>query len=354
MAISSESSAPWRDTGAGVYVIAEAGVNHNGDVSLARQLIDVAVASGANAVKFQTFKADKLVSRSAEKAEYQKRAIQADDDSQHAMLKRLELEPHEFADLMAYSAECGIAFLSTPFDEDSADMLESLGVDAFKISSGDLTHHTLLRHVAAKGRPMIMSTGMATLLEVLDAAEVIRAAGNPPVAWLHCVSNYPTAPRDCNLRAMDTLASATGDIVGWSDHTTAGAIGLAAVALGARIIEKHYTLSKAMEGPDHQASLEPDELHQFVEDIRAVEQSLGDGTKTPAESEYAMRVAARRSLVARCDIAAGTRIEADMVAVQRPGSGIAPKYHSLITGRTAAKTISAQSPITWDALAKTR
>lgn len=340
----------WGDPDAPAYIIAEAGVNHNGDPQLARELIDAAAASGADAVKFQTFSADKLVSRKASKADYQKRALQGGSDSQYEMLKALELAASEFAELKAYSAQKGVTFLSTPFDEESADDLDEMDVDAFKVSSGDLTSPQLLAHIAAKGRPVIISTGMATLLEVAEAVEIIQGAGNSALAILHCVSNYPADPADCNLRAMATMAAATGVPVGWSDHTEGSAISLAAIALGARIIEKHFTLSRDLPGPDHKASIEPDELRQFVDDIRAVESAMGSPVKAPTQTEDQMRDVARRSLVARTDIAAGTFIEPGMVAVQRPGSGIPPKYRDLVIGRTACADIAAETPIPWSAI----
>ena len=345
-----ELFARWSDPKAAAYIIAEAGVNHNGDPVLARQLIDIAAASGADAVKFQTFKAEKLVSPTSKKAEYQKRALGGEDDGQMAMLKALELSHADFANLKLYSATKGITFLSTPFDEDSADMLDSIGVDAFKVSSGDLTHPDFLRHIAAKGRPMIISSGMATLLEVMEAVEAVHDAGNAELAVLHCVSNYPAAAGDCNLRSMATMRLATGCPVGWSDHTEGSAVSLAAVALGARIVEKHFTSSRDLPGPDHKASIEPHELDAFVRDIRDVEAALGRVEKAPVAAEQPMRDIVRRSLVAERDIAPGTVLSPAMISVKRPGSGIPPKYRDVIVGRTTRLAIAAGDAIPWSAI----
>jgi N,N'-diacetyllegionaminate synthase len=342
--------ARWCNAAAPVYVIAEAGVNHNGDLGMARQLVDAAAQSGAAAVKFQTFSADSLVSRKAQKAEYQKRALAGGSDSQYEMLKALELSPEAFRELKLYCASKGITFLSTPFCEESADLLDDLDVDAFKVSSGDLTSLQLLAHIARKGRPVIVSTGMATMYEVVEAVDTIKAAGNPPLALMHCVSNYPADPADCNLRSMATMAAATGVPIGWSDHTEGSAVSLAAIALGARLIEKHFTLSRDLPGPDHKASIEPDELADFVTEIRAVESALGSSFKGPTKTEDQMRVVARRSLVARCDISEGTTITQDMVAIQRPGSGIEPKYYDLVIGRVATAAVAADEPIPWRAV----
>ena len=344
------SHEPWKTSARSAYVIAEAGVNHNGDLQLAKQLADVAVTSGANAVKFQTFRADQLVSRTAAKADYQKRCGEYGDESQYEMLRRLELGASDFHELKDYCDTKGIAFLSTPFDGESAELLNRLNVAAFKVSSGDLTHLEFLRQLAAFGRPMIVSTGMATLGECLDAVEAVRSAGNPPLALLHCVSNYPAAASDCNLRAMATLAAATGCPVGWSDHTEGSAVSLAGVALGACIIEKHFTLSRDLPGPDHAASIEPEDLARFVADIRAVETSLGCSEKAPVPAEAPMRAIARRSVIAKLEILPGTEITRDMLAIQRPGLGIPPKFLDMVVGRRALHAIPAETPIPWSAI----
>ncbi|MCW5697406.1 MAG: N-acetylneuraminate synthase [Bauldia sp.] len=346
----SDLASRWSDPTQPAFVIAEAGVNHNGDPELARRLVDAAAAAGADAVKFQTFRAEALVTRTAAKAAYQARNDPR-TATQFEMLKALELGEADFAALKAQADGLGIAFLSTPFDEDSADLLARLGVAAFKVSSGDLTHPAFLAHVARHGRPMIVSTGMATLGEVLDATAAIGAAGDPPLALLHCVSNYPADPADANLRAMATIAAATGKPVGWSDHTEGEAVSFAAVALGARIVEKHLTLSRAMDGPDHRASMEPNAFARFVAGIREVEAALGSARKEPSAAELKVAEVARRSLVAAVDIPAGGTLSASTVAVRRPGTGIAPKHLPLVLGRTTRVAIAAHQPLAWEMLA---
>lgn len=343
------SSSVWREDG--VLFIAEAGVNHNGDAQTAIALCDVARQAGADAVKFQTFNAALLATASAEKASYQDRNAPAEGESQRDMLKKLELTEAEFRAVRDHCAKIGIEFISTPFDEDSADFLNALGVDRFKVSSGDLTHLDFLQHLARFGKPIIISTGMATLAEVEDAVRAIEEAGNPPLSILHCVSNYPARPDQANLRAMNTLAAAFGRPVGWSDHTEGGVITLASVAAGARIIEKHFTLDRGMPGPDHAASLEPDELTELIAGVRAVEAALGDGIKRPTVEEQDTARVARRSLVAARDIGAGTRLGPDDVAARRPGSGLAPKRKSEVLGRKAARDIKEGELLSWEMLA---
>ena len=284
-----------RAIGAGhqCFVIAEAGVNHNGDVKLARALVDAAIAAGADAVKFQTFRAEQLVTADAPKADYQQHTT-GSDESQLAMLKRLELDEHSHRELLAYCGAKRILFLSTPFDETSADFLESLDVAAFKLPSGEVTNLPFLRHVARKHKPIILSTGMATLSEVSHAVDAIWQEGNRSLVLLHCVSNYPADPADSNLRAMATLGDAFGVPAGFSDHTMGDAMALAAVALGARVIEKHLTLDRALPGPDHQASMEPDAFRQMVERIHDVESGLGTGRKQPVAREAAVARVARK------------------------------------------------------------
>ncbi|WP_429911434.1 N-acetylneuraminate synthase [Glycocaulis sp.] len=343
------SSSVWREDG--VLFIAEAGVNHNGDAQTAIALCDVARQAGADAVKFQTFNAALLATASAEKASYQDRNAPAEGESQRDMLKKLELTEAEFRAVRDHCAKIGIEFISTPFDEVSADFLNALGVDRFKVSSGDLTHLDFLQHLARFGKPIIISTGMATLAEVEDAVRAIEEAGNPPLSILHCVSNYPARPDQANLRAMNTLAAAFGRPVGWSDHTEGGVITLASVAAGARIIEKHFTLDRAMPGPDHAASLEPDELIELIAAVRAVESALGDGIKRPTVEEQDTARVARRSLVAARDVGAGTRLGPDDVAARRPGSGLAPKRKSEVLGRKAARDIKEGELLSWEMLA---
>lgn len=322
------------------FVIAEAGVNHNGDLNLARLLVDAAVAAGADAVKFQTFKADRVVTQDAPKAEYQQRTT-GGGESQFAMLKRLELDERSHHELFTYCASKGILFLSTPFDPAGADFLEALGVAAFKVPSGEITNLPFIRHVAKKQKPMIVSTGMATLAEVARAVDAVHDEGNHGVALLHCVSNYPARAADANLRAMATLREAFGVPAGYSDHTMGLSIPLAAVALGASVLEKHLTLDRTLEGPDHQASTEPAMFAELVRGIRDIESGLGSGQKLPVERELEVARVARRSLVAAQAIAAGTIIEPSMIVIRRPGTGLAPDQLDAIVGRRATTDVPA-------------
>ena len=326
------------------FVIGEIGVNHNGSLELAKQLIDVAAEAGADAVKFQTFTAESLVTRTARKADYQARN-HAVDESQFSMLKKLELSESDLRACKAYCDARDIVFLSTPFDEAAADLLVDVGVQGFKVSSGDLTNLPLLEHMAAHGLPMIISTGMATMGEIEDAVRAIEGAGDPPLAILHCVSDYPAKASEANLAAMDTIRAAFGRVVGWSDHTLGDAISVASVARGARLIEKHFTLDTAMEGPDHKASLDPAEFAELVAKIRLVEAAIGDGVKRPQPSEIPTAEVARRSVVAATDIAAGETITDEHLIMKRPGTGLMPKYARLVVGRRAARDIPADTLI---------
>ncbi|MBI4596924.1 MAG: N-acetylneuraminate synthase [Candidatus Omnitrophica bacterium] len=330
-------------------IIAEAGVNHNGSIETARRLVDAAVDVGADAVKFQAFSAQRLVAASAPKAAYQARTTGA-GESQLAMLTRLELSARDHQDLFAYCRQRGIMYLCTPFDEASADFLAELGVAAFKLPSGELTNLPLLAHVARKGRPILVSTGMATLAEVRSAVEAIRQAGNPPLILLHAVSSYPADAADANLRAMQTMGDVFGVPVGYSDHTLGIEVALAAVALGACVIEKHVTLDRTLPGPDHRASLEPHEFASLVRGIRTVEASLGHGRKEPAASEANTAAVARKSLVAARPIARGSVVTADAVAIKRPGTGLAPTELSRIVGKIAAEDIPADALFTLEML----
>lgn len=318
--------------GAPCLIIAEAGVNHNGQPALAHALIDAAAAAKADAVKFQTFRADRLAVTSAPKAAYQKRNGPA-GESQLEMLRRLELPDDVVRELAVHCRAKGILFLSSPFDEESADFLDALGMPAFKVPSGELTNSPFLRHLAEKGKPLIVSTGMADMSEVEAAVGVIRAADAPPFALLHCVSNYPADPADCNLHAIGALERAFGVPAGWSDHTTGIDIAVAAVALGAAILEKHFTTDRALPGPDHRASLEPGELADMVRAVRRVESALGTGIKRPAASEADTASVARKSLVAVRDLAAGTVISATDLAARRPGTGLPPSRQGELLGR---------------------
>jgi N,N'-diacetyllegionaminate synthase len=331
------------------FVIAEAGINHNGDPELARRLVDVAVEARADAVKFQTFVAELVTTPAAPKAAYQAEATGA-GESQLEMIRKFELPFTAFRELSAYCQRRGILFLSTPFDHDSANFLDELGVPAFKVPSGEVTNHPFLAYVAHKGKPMILSTGMATLAEVDEAVGVIRRAGEPPLALLQCVSNYPAAPADVNLRAMHTLQTAFGVPVGYSDHTPGAAVALAAVALGACVIEKHFTLDKGLAGPDHQASLDPGELADLVRSIRTVEAALGDGRKVPAAAEEDTRQVARRSLVLARDLAEGEQIAAAALVALRPAGGIPPNLCALVVGRRAARWMARGTTLSWQDL----
>jgi N-acetylneuraminate synthase/N,N'-diacetyllegionaminate synthase len=332
-----------------VFVIAEAGVNHNGSLDTAKRLVECAAQIGADAVKFQTFRADRLVTRAAGKAEYQARATNP-DESQHAMLRRLELDEEAHIALQRHARSHGVTFLSSPFDEDSADLLERLGLECFKIPSGELTNLPLLSHIGRKGRPMIVSTGMATLGEVEQALATIRASGDPPVILLHCVTEYPAPCAEINLRAMETLRRAFGLPVGYSDHTPGFEVPIAAVALGAPVIEKHFTLDRSMPGPDHAASLDVEQFGGLVAAIRNVSAALGDGVKRPAPCEIRNRDVARRSIVAARPIAKGERLDAASLAVKRPGTGIPPADLQKIIGRRAAVALEPDQVLTWQAI----
>jgi N-acetylneuraminate synthase len=327
-----------------VFVIGEAGVNHNGDLDLAHDLVEVAARAGADAVKFQTFKAERTVTPDAPKAEYQKQTTEA-AESHYEMLRRLELSPESHRDLMAHCRKKGILFISTPFDEASADLLDSLDVPAFKVGSGEITNWPFLEYIARKGKPVILSTGMSYLSEVDEAVRVIRRAGCDQLILLHCVSNYPANPAHVNLRAMQTLAKAFQVPVGYSDHTLGIEIALAAVALGACAVEKHFTLDRNLPGPDHRASLEPEELQALVAGIRTVEQALGCGEKVPAPCEAENRLIARRSLTAALDIPAGTMLGRQLLVAKRPGTGLSPALLPLILGRKLRRDLAANELI---------
>lgn len=331
------------------FVIAEAGVNHNGDLALARRLIEVAAESGADAVKFQSFRAEKLATRSAPKAAYQLGGTEP-AESQYEMLRRLELTPEAHRALIEHCQASGILFLSTPFDESSADLLEDLGVPAYKLPSGEVTNTPMLAHVARKGKPILLSTGMSYLSEVEVAVRAIRDAADVPLVLLHCVSNYPADVADVNLRAMETMRRAFGVPVGYSDHTEGEAVTLAAVALGASVIEKHFTLDRDLPGPDHRASLEPAELASLIRGVRAVEDALGHGRKEPAFSEAGTAAVARKSLVAAVDLVAGAVLRREDIAMMRPGTGLAPALVDQVVGRRMVRDLAAGDLLTWDAL----
>jgi len=329
------------------FVIAEAGVNHNGNLHLAKKLINAAASAGADAVKFQTFSADKIILRGAPKADYQNRNT-TENETQFQMLKKLELTEAQFKVLSDHSRRKKILFLSTPFDSESVEILENLKIPAYKISSGELTNFPLLRIIASKKKPVIVSTGMATLDEVAETVSYLKKKRVKDLAILHCTSDYPASIDDVNLRVIDTLYRSFNLPVGYSDHTIGIFVPLLAVARGACIIEKHITLDKNLPGPDHQASLDPEELKDMVLKIRMVERALGSGEKKPTKSEETMRKIARKSLVAAKKIGKGTTITADMIECKRPGSGISPRHLPEIISTIAKRTIPEDTLITWD------
>ena len=331
------------------FIIAEAGVNHNGDVELAKRLVDVAAKACVDVIKFQSFKAERLVTLEAPKAKYQLQTT-GEAQTQYEMLRSLELSKEEHCSLMAYCKEKHIMFMSTPFEEESADLLDDLDVSLFKIPSGEITNLPFLGHVARKGKPIIISTGMSYLSEVEAAVRTIEKNGNCDIVLLHCVSSYPADPGDVNLRSMRTMSISFGLPVGYSDHTMGIDVALAAVALGASVIEKHITLDRDLPGPDHQASLEPDELQSLVQGIRKVEAALGHGRKEPAESEISTAEVARKSLVASRDIEAGTILTEQMIERKRPGTGLPPVMLKFVLARMAKVNIKAGTVISLEML----
>lgn len=326
------------------YVIAEAGVNHNGDMNTAEALIDAAKAAGADAVKFQTFRAEKLVSVGAPLAQYQ--IANGILDSQFEMIRKLELDEPTHRRLMDYAQRKGIVFLSTPFDEDSSDLLERLGLPLFKIPSGEITNKGFLKHVARKKRPLVLSTGMSDLNEVGRAIDWIRSVSAAPLTVLHCVTDYPAPPDQVNLRAMDTIRDAFGVEAGYSDHTLGTEISVAAAARGAALIEKHLTLDRGLPGPDHAASLEPAEFGEMVRQIHSVVSSLGDGVKRPAPCELKNMSVARKSLVANRDLPAGRLITAEDLSVKRPGTGLPPADLEATLGRSLKRAVKRDQTLT--------
>jgi N,N'-diacetyllegionaminate synthase len=329
-----------------VLVIAEAGVNHNGDLALAKRLIDVAAVAGADLVKFQTFNADRLVTAAARKADYQIQAT-GNGESQHEMLRRLELTPEMHKELIAHCAARRIGFFSTGFDIESNDFLASLGQDHFKIPSGEITNLPYLRHIGQFGKAVILSSGMASLGEIEMAIDVLEPAGTPRsnITVLHCTTEYPTPMAEVNLRAMQSIASALGVAVGYSDHTTGIEVAVAAVALGARVIEKHFTLDRDLPGPDHKASLEPDELKAMVTAIRNIEIALGDGIKRLTASETRNKSMARKSIVAAAGIRKGELFSTENLTAKRPGTGVSPMRWDEVIGRTAQRDFAADELI---------
>lgn len=336
------------------YVIAEAGVNHNGSEQFALELVDAAAAAGANAVKFQTFRAETLVSKSAATAEYQKQQTGRDD--QYSMLKKLEITDELHQKLIEHCRKYDIEFMSTAFDLEAAKFLIELGVDKLKVPSGELTNLSFIRDLAAFNKSMILSTGMSSLEEVKEAVEAVQEERkergfSEPLAnvltILHCTSNYPARVEDVNLKAMQTMAEELELPVGYSDHTDGIFVSVAAVALGARVIEKHFTLDRSLPGPDQKASLEPEELELLVQQIRQIEACLGDGVKAPRDSELPVRELVRRSVTLATNKEAGEAIEFEDLALLRPGTGIAPKHLNDVVGKRLKSTMEAGSVLTW-------
>ena len=324
-----------------VFIIAEAGVNHNGSIELAKKLIDVAVDAGANAVKFQTFKATNLVSKDAQKAEYQKQTTDK-AESQFDMLKKLELDVDTHKELISYCKQKNIMFLSTPFDHDSIELLNDLGLEVFKIPSGEITNLPYLRHIGKLAKQVVLSTGMADIGEIEDALDVLIEAGTKKenITVLHANTMYPTPMEDVNLKAMVTIGNTFDVAFGYSDHTLGIEVDIAAVAMGASCIEKHFTLDKTMQGPDHKASLEPDELKAMVQAIRNIELALGCSTKKPSKSETPNKAIVRKSIVAKEAIKKGEILSKENLAVKRPSNGISPMRWDEIVGSIALKDYS--------------
>lgn len=330
-----------------VYVIAEAGVNHNGSLDIAKQLIDAAKKSGADAVKFQTFKTELCITRDARKADYQVENTGMAEESQFEMVKKLELNETAHHELIAYCKEKGIEFLSTPFDHDSIELLHSLGLQTFKIPSGEITNLPYLRHIGQFNKQIILSTGMASLGEIEAAIVVLTGAGTArnQISILHANTEYPTPMQDVNLRAMPTIGQAFDLPYGYSDHTQGIEVPIAAVALGATVIEKHFTLDRNMEGPDHKASLEPDELTAMVQSIRNIELALGSSVKQPSPSEAKNKPIARKSIVAKTTIKKGEHLSEENLAVKRPGTGISPMRWDELLGSIAQRDYQADELI---------
>jgi N-acetylneuraminate synthase/N,N'-diacetyllegionaminate synthase len=330
-----------------VFIIAEAGVNHNGDVGLAKRLIDVAAEAGADAVKFQTFKANKLISARAPHGDYKSTGVDL------KLIEKLELSLQHYIELIDYCQDAGIVFLATPFDFGSVNLLERLSAPAFKVSSGDLTNIPLLKHVGSKNLPVLLSTGMGNLSEIEQALQAISSVmelpiNHLPVVLMHCVSHYPAPMNEINLKAIKTLSETFKLPVGYSDHTKGVEAAMAAVVMGACVIEKHYTLNRNFPGPDHKSSIAPEELNFLVESIRNIETALGDGIKQPAKCELSSIPISRKSLVSSCKISAGQAITKEMLDIKRPGTGIEPRYYDLIQGKKSIVDIPEDEVLSWD------
>lgn len=331
------------------FIIAEAGVNHNRDVDLAKRLVDAALDAGADAVKFQTWITEKLVAPDAPMAEYQKRNV-GSTQTQFEMLKSLELSQDQFREIKTYADKRGILFFSTPDEEDSCDFLIDLGVPLLKIGSAEVTNLPYLRHVALKQKPVMLSTGMSTLSEVEAAVRVFESADNNQLILLHCVSSYPADPADCNLRAIETMSQAFGLPTGFSDHTLGINVAVAAVARGSCVIEKHLTLDQNLPGPDHRASLNPEEFAVMVSAIRSIETALGNGVKRPTAAELTTRKVVQKTIVARRDIKAGGTVNEADVSLRRSSGGLDAAYLPFVLGRRACCDVPSNRPITFDLL----
>lgn len=329
-----------------VFIIAEAGVNHNGDMTLAKQLIDGAVAAGVDAVKFQTFKAEKLVTKSAAKANYQKETTDQ-EETQYEMLKKLELSEAMHVELIKYCEERKIQFISAPFDMESIELLQRLGMETFKIPSGEITNLPYLRAIGKLKKKVILSTGMSEIEEIKQAIYALKAEGTEDITVLHCNTQYPTPMEDVNLKAMQTIQKELNIKVGYSDHTLGIEVPIAAVAMGACVIEKHFTLDKNMPGPDHKASLDCEELAQMVRSIRNIEKALGRSEKKLTPSESKNINIARKSIVAAADIKKGERYTEENLTTKRPGSGISPMKWDEVIGQLANKDYKKDELITW-------
>ncbi|MBU5474783.1 N-acetylneuraminate synthase [Roseburia sp. MSJ-14] len=327
-----------------VFVIAEAGVNHNGDINIAKKLVDVAVEAKVDAVKFQTFRAESLVCKNAQKAEYQMETTDK-KETQFDMLKKLELTLDMHKELIEYCKQKNVAFLSTPFDLESIDLLEQLGMEVYKIPSGEITNLPYLRKIGKLGKKVILSTGMSTIQEVQDAVKVLKDSGSEDISVLHCNTQYPTPMEDVNLNVMQTMREALKVPVGYSDHTQGIEVPIAATALGATVIEKHFTLDRNMEGPDHKASLEPEELKQMVQAIRNVEKALGKKEKTPTASEKDNIPIVRKSIVAKIPIKKGENFCESNITTKRPGTGLSPMLWDKVIGQKANRDFQADEMI---------
>jgi N,N'-diacetyllegionaminate synthase len=330
-----------------VFIIAEVGVNHNGDLELAKKLIKEAARCGANCVKFQTFQAQKLVLQNAPKAEYQLKTT-SKNESQLQMLKKLEMSEDKYDEIVKYCKQEGVLFISTPYNIEDVDFLESLGVSAFKLASMHASEPWFARYVANKKKPIFLSTGMSTLAEIDSTVRSIKETGNEKLILLQCTTNYPSRIEDTNLLAMKTMAKTFGFTVGYSDHTENDIACLASVALGAKVIEKHFTLDKSLPGPDHTTSVTPSEFKSLVENIRNVEKSLGSSIKQPSEIEKKNKIGMCRSVVAKCDINKNVKITNEMIALKRPSTGISSIYVDEIIGKKTLKKISKDEMFKWN------